>query len=217
VYTTESDNIGSIVIPNLILLLSEAAAGSSLRGKDCANMKKDSRISAADRALFRKSVKNIRRLNHDRVVPEPKGRRPVPQQRLRDDLQVREDMLSEAFDPAELETGEELLFARPGVQHMVVKKLRRGQFSVGAELDLHGMTVSMAREALSRFLRDSRAARRRCVRIIHGKGRSSPHGRGILKRKVNAWLQQRDEVLAFCSARPVDGGTGAVYVLLKRD
>lgn len=180
-------------------------------------MKKDSHISAADKALFRKSVKNIRRLNHDRVIPEQKRRRPVPQQRLRDDLQVREDMLSDTFDPAELETGEELLFARPGIQHMVFKKLRRGQFSIAAELDLHGMTVPLAREALAQFLRDSRASRHRCVRIIHGKGLSSPHGQAVLKGRVNAWLRQRDEVLAFCSARPVDGGTGAVYVLLKYD
>jgi len=180
-------------------------------------MKDDPKISADDKALFRKSVKNIRRLNQDRITPAKQRRRPVPHQTLNDEIQVREDMLSEAFDPAELETGDELLYARPGIQHAVFKKLRRGQFSISAELDLHGMTVSLARQALSKFLQECQIKRSRCVRIIHGKGLSSPYGRAVLKTKVNAWLQQRNEVLAFCSARPVDGGTGAIYVLLKRN
>jgi DNA-nicking Smr family endonuclease len=125
-------------------------------------------------------------------------------------------MLSENYDPAEVETGEELLFIRPGIQHGVLTKLRRGQFSIKAELDLHGMVVRVAQVEIAAFLRNCQNRNIRCARIIHGKGYGSWQKQPILKNKLNKWLQQRDEVLAFCSARPVDGGTGAVYVLLKR-
>lgn len=173
----------------------------------------DRPISDNERALFREAVKDVRPLRADRR--EPGGRRPapVPRQREQDDAQVLRDMLSDAVDPAELETGEELLFARPGLQHGVLRKLRRGQFSIEAELDLHGLTAAEAREALAGFLN---ARPGRCVRIIHGKGNSSAGRLPVLKGKVNHWLRQRQEVLAFCSARPVDGGTGALYVLLGR-
>jgi len=176
-------------------------------------MSRDRPISSNERALFREAVKDVRPLRADR--PEPDGPKPppVPRQRERDDAQVLKDMLSDAVDPAELETGEELVFARPGLQHSVLRKLRRGQFSVEAELDLHGMTVVEARQALAEFLQ---ARPGRCVRIIHGKGNSSAGRLPVLKGKVNHWLRQRREVLAFCSARPVDGGTGALYVLLAR-
>jgi DNA-nicking Smr family endonuclease len=124
-------------------------------------------------------------------------------------------MLSDALDPAELETGEELLYCRPGMQHNVMRKLRRGQYSVEAELDLHGMRVAEARQVLSDFLRHSLDSGIKTIRIIHGKGNGSLNKQPVLKGKVNHWLRQRVEVLAFCSARPVDGGTGAIYVLLK--
>jgi len=114
------------------------------------------------------------------------------------------------------ETGEELLHVRPGLQQTVIRKLRRGQYAIEAELDLHGATVTQAREAVDEFLGAARERGKRCVRIIHGKGHSSVGKMPVLKGKVNSWLRQKDEVLAFCSARPNDGGTGAVYVLLKR-
>ncbi|MEZ5671388.1 MAG: Smr/MutS family protein [Thiotrichaceae bacterium] len=90
-----------------------------------------------------------------------------------------------------------------------------GQFSISAELDLHGLIVSQAREAVVDFLHYCRDRSLRCVRIVHGKGYGSWQKQPILKGKLNHWLRQRDEVLAFCPARGVDGGTGAVYVLLK--
>ena len=128
---------------------------------------------------------------------------------------MRGEMLSGDFELSELETGDELWFARPGLQHQVLRKLRRGRTSVGAELDLHGMIVAEAHQAVDGFIRRVREANIRCVRIIHGKGNGSLHQRPILKGKVDVWLRRRDEVLAFASARPEDGGTGAVYVLLK--
>ena len=170
-----------------------------------------------DRGLFRKTVGEVRRLaTNGRVTPWRRRPRPVPRQRLADDAQVRMDMLAD--DPEfveEVETGDELLFSRSGVQHSVLRKLRRGQYAVDAELDLHGMVVSEARMALSAFLADCRASGARCVRIIHGKGLSSPGGKPVLKSRLNGWLQRCDDVVAFSSARPVDGGTGAAYVLLR--
>ena len=178
-------------------------------------MRHKPKVSSEDAALFRAEVGTVKPLVHDRH-PTPK-RRPKPRarQRLRDEQQVLTDLLSDEYEPAELETGEELLFARPGLQHGVLRKLRRGQFSVGAQLDLHGMTVAVARVALGEFLHDCRRNASRCVRIIHGKGRGSSHKGPVLKGKVNKWLMQRDEVLAFCSTPRTDGGTGAIYVLLK--
>ena len=165
---------------------------------------------------FRKSVGPIRRIKQDRVSPHRKRRRPLPAQTRRDEQEVIASLLSDSDDIPDVETGEELLFARPGLQHSVMRKLRRGQYVIESELDLHGHTVAEAREALSHFFADACTLRKRCVRVIHGKGNSSAGKLPILKGKVNNWLRQKKEVLAFCSARRNDGGTGAVYVLLRQ-
>ncbi|MGQ0658294.1 MAG: Smr/MutS family protein, partial [Chromatiales bacterium] len=141
---------------------------------------------------------------------------PIPVQRLLDEREVLREMASGHFDNAEIETGEELLYFRPGVRHTVFRRLRRGQFAIEGELDLHGLTVAEAKETLLKFLHDARGAGRRCVRIVHGKGLRSRGQEPVLKGKVNHWLRQLDTVLAFCSTRAVDGGTGALYVLLRR-
>ena len=174
------------------------------------------KISDDDAALFRDSVGDIKPLDSDTVKHESKRPGPYPRQRQRDDEQVKIDMMSDHLDIDEVETGDELLFVRKGLQHKTVKRLRRGEFAIDAELDLHGQTVDEARQLLANFIPACQAAGKRCVRIIHGKGHGSFQKKPVLKNKVNMWLQQRDDVLAFCSARPNDGGTGAVYVLLKR-
>ena len=166
--------------------------------------------------LFRKAVGKIRPVKQDKIHPKPKRRKPVPEQTLRDQREVMDSLLSDEYEPAEVETGDELLYTRPGLQHSVIRKLRRGQYAIEAELDLHGATVVQAREAVNTFLKNAREQDKRVVRIIHGKGNSSEGKLPVLKGKVNSWLRQKDEVLAFCSARQNDGGTGAVYVLLKR-
>lgn len=171
---------------------------------------------ADDTALFRDSVKGVKPLPQDRAAPYRRRTRPIPRQSLADDARVLEEMLVPDHDPAEIETGEELCYAREGVQHGLMRRLRRGQYAIAAELDLHGMTVVEARAALGQFLAACQATHKRCVRIIHGKGLSSPDRKPVLKSRVNAWLQHTDDVLAFCSARPSDGGTGAVYVLLRK-
>lgn len=167
-------------------------------------------------ALFRRTVQGTRRLDQDRLGPFRRRIPPVPQQRERDAREVIASLLSDGPETMEVETGEELWFSRPGLSHTTLRKLRRGQYAIEAELDLHGQTVEEAREQVASFLRETSDEGRRCVRIVHGKGLSSLARIPILKNKVNGWLRQKEEVLAFCSARPADGGTGAVYVLLRR-
>lgn len=169
-----------------------------------------------DIALFRQAMKDVRPLDYDGIEPLRKRPRPIPKQRLADEQQVLLDMMSDEFPVDEVENGEELLFLRDGVQQNLIRKMRRGQLSVEDGLDLHGYTVEEARAALADFLHRAQARDLRCVRIVHGKGHGSFQKKPVLKNKVNAWLRQRDEVLAFTSTPPHDGGTGAVYVLIRR-
>ncbi len=175
-----------------------------------------SSVSQADRRLFREWVGPVKRLTPERRPGSRPRPAPVPRFRQADDRSVLVDALADAWEPTDLETGDELWFARAGLQRRLLQKLRRGRFVVQAEYDLHGLGATEARRALAAFLDRARRQGWRCVRIIHGKGLRSRHGRPVLKSRIGYWLRQRDEVLAFCSARPVDGGTGALYVLLKR-
>jgi DNA-nicking Smr family endonuclease len=169
-----------------------------------------------DVALFRDAVGPVTPLPHQRIAPSPNRPKPHPQQTLQDQQQVLRESLYDEPHPLDVQTGDELSFLRPGLQYRLLRKLRRGHFSVGAELDLHGMTVPLAQSELTTFLKEARAKGVRCVRVVHGKGMRSRQGRPVLKLNLDRWLRLRDEVIAFSSARPVDGGTGAVYVLLKR-
>ena len=177
-------------------------------------MNKHAKLSPEDRILFRETVGPVRPVHHDRMEHR---QRPPPEPRLShdDERQVIDELLSWPVEPDELDTGEELYYRRDGIQNKVLRKLRRGQYRVSAVLDLHGMNVATARQALLEFLHDAKREHMTCVRIIHGKGLRSRHKGPVIKTKVNAWLRQRDDILAFCSARPVDGGTGAIYVLLR--
>jgi DNA-nicking Smr family endonuclease len=166
--------------------------------------------------MFKEAVHGVRVLNQDKVLPNAKPPRPIPRQTRRDEKDVLDNLLSDGPAAFETETGEELVHFRSGIQKSVLRKLRRGEYTINAELDLHGHTVDEARAALSAFLTEACRSRQTCVRIIHGKGLGSPGKKPVLKQKVLHWLRQRDEVLALCSARPVDGGSGAAYVLLKK-
>jgi DNA-nicking Smr family endonuclease len=179
-------------------------------------MAESQEIAPEDRELFRQSVGEVVPVKQDRV-PSPLSRpAPVPAKTHADEQAVMTALALGDFEPEELHSGDTIQFKRPGVQERVFQKLRRGQFSIEAELDLHGMTLDAARQALAQFLATARGERQRCVRIIHGKGRGSPDGRPIIKIRLQGWLQQRNEVLAYCSARARDGGTGAVYALIKK-
>jgi DNA-nicking Smr family endonuclease len=127
---------------------------------------------------------------------------------------LRESLLPPE-DESLLATGEELSFRRPHVTEATLLKLRRGHFVVDAETDLHGLNAADAKVLLRQFIAESIARRMTCVRVIHGKGRRSGPRGPVLKHMVNHWLQRFDAVLAFGSARAVDGGSGAVYVLLR--
>jgi DNA-nicking Smr family endonuclease len=181
-------------------------------------MKKRAAQPAADDGdLFEKLFSNVTRLpDHGRVIHARPPRRPIPVQRLRDEQAALADSLSDhiAWDIGN-ETGEELVYLRNGLAPQTVKKLRRGHWVIQDELDLHGLTSIEARALLVEFLNACLRSGARCVRIIHGKGLRSKNREPVLKTKVANWLMQRDEVLAFCQARQVDGGGGAVVVLLK--
>ncbi len=172
-----------------------------------------------DTALFRAAMDDVRPLR-DRQKAELRRRRPppIPGQRHADDRAVLRELAYAEQTPGSLgaELGEALAYAKPGLQRRTLRRLRRGEFSVMAELDLHGQTVDSARRLVADFLAECHQRHLGCVRIIHGKGKRSSNDGPVLKGQVDRWLRLRDDVLAFCSARPVDGGTGALYVLLRR-
>jgi DNA-nicking Smr family endonuclease len=162
-----------------------------------------------DDNAFRAAMDDVQPIRASRPEPYRRKRRPEPL-----NLPVGDEEDEQLADLA-IETGPFLEFRRPGIQNRVFHDLQRGVIEAQSTLDLHGLRVREARTALLRFLGQSTAARRRCVRIIHGKGRTSDGQQPVLKQKTNQWLRQRDEVLAFVSAPRWDGGTGAVYVLLS--
>jgi DNA-nicking Smr family endonuclease len=166
--------------------------------------------------LFREAVRDVKPLPSD-DVPVANRRRPEPRARFsRADRHavLLESMTEDPADP-ELAAGDELVYRRAGVPMSVLRKLRRGQYRVQAEIDLHGLTVVEAKQALRQFLANALDRQIRCVRIVHGKGLRSGHRGPVLKGAVSAVLRRLGAVVAYVSARQVDGGTGAVYVLLS--
>jgi DNA-nicking Smr family endonuclease len=113
-----------------------------------------------------------------------------------------------------LDTDEALSYRRTGISQEVIRKLRRGHWSLQGQIDLHGLRSDEARVALGQFLREAHKIGWRCVRVVHGKGLGSPGKTPVLKAKTQRWLVQKNEVLAFVQARPSDGGAGALIVLL---
>ena len=179
-------------------------------------MPKRGHITDEDRELFRRAAGEVRRVEDDRAPPVQTGRTPRIRDRARSERSSGSRELAESEWTSDVGPGDVLSFARGGVQRRETDRLRRGRFKVEADLDLHGRIVTDAVAALDHFLEDSRRRGRRCVRIIHGKGFGSRSGLPIMKAHVDRWLRARSEVLAFCSATPPDGGTGALYVLLRR-
>jgi DNA-nicking Smr family endonuclease len=176
----------------------------------------DLAVGDPDAQLFRQAVRDVRRLPGGATPLTARKRRPQPLARFsRADRHavLFESLNGEAGDPY-LAGGDELVYHRPGLQASVLKKLRRGQYRVQAEIDLHGLTVAEAKQALREFLATALDRQLRCVRIIHGKGLRSGHRGPVLKAVVSSVLRRVKPVVAYVSARQVDGGTGAVYVLL---
>jgi DNA-nicking Smr family endonuclease len=167
-----------------------------------------------DAELFREAVRGVRPLGSQSTPPRTPRVRPRARFARADRAAVlRESLDPDAADP-QLASGDELIYHRPQVQAAVLKRLRRGEYRVQREIDLHGLTVAEAKQALRQFLIEALEQHLRCVRIIHGKGLRSGHRGPVLKAAVSHVLRRTGAVLAFVSARPVDGGTGALYVLL---
>jgi DNA-nicking Smr family endonuclease len=162
--------------------------------------------------LFRDAMQGVRplkgggRAHHGRPAPSPR-----PRQKEADDAAVLREMLDGPLP----DIGEELSYRGDGLQDAAFRRLQRGAFHIDSELDLHGMRANEAKLATGRFLNAAVDHGARCVRIIHGKGLRSKGDGPVLKQRLDGWLRQRGEVLAFCSARREHGGTGAVYVLLR--
>ncbi len=167
-----------------------------------------------DATLFRALVGPVRELAPSDEAPSPSPPPAEASQFARDEAAVRTELLDHAFDPASIEVGEEIHYLKPGQPARVLKRLRRGQFSVRAELDLHQMTAAVAREAIRAFLAEAIRHRESCVRIVHGKGLGSSARGPVLKGLTEQILRRHGDVIAFSSALPAQGGTGAVLVLL---
>ncbi|SMG45786.1 Smr/MutS family protein [Paraburkholderia susongensis] len=187
------------------------------REREQAVAKAAQREAAADADLFRREIGEVAPLAAPaRATPSRNPPPPLPVQTRLDEEAVLQEAISDEFDPEVLlDTDETLSYCRPGVSRDVVRKLRRGDWIVQAQIDLHGMRREEAREALAEFIRESVKRGLRCLRVIHGKGLGSIGKEPVLKGKVRAWLVQKSEVIAFCQARPHDGGAGAVVVLLQ--
>ena len=168
-----------------------------------------------DEQSFEQMLDGVKTLSTDRVVHNTPKPRPVPKQANRDNQKVMQELLVSPTEHEEMQPGDSLAYMQPGIQKQVFRKLKKGHYSIEAELDLHGLTRDEAQQQLSVFVSEAQEHGVRCVRIIHGKGYGSSNKGPVIKPLVNQWLRRRAEILAFCSARPADGGTGAVYVLIK--
>ncbi|MFN4005806.1 MAG: Smr/MutS family protein [Hylemonella sp.] len=175
------------------------------------------RAARAEQTLFRQAVGPVQPLRaQERALPQPRKPAPLPRQRQRDEAAVLAEALSDEFDASTLlDTDEHLSYRRAGIGPDVTRKLRRGHWAIQAQIDLHGLRREQAREQLARFIREAQQQGLRCVRVVHGKGLGSPGKTPVLKGRVQGWLAQKKEVLAFVQARPAEGGAGALVVLLQ--
>jgi DNA-nicking Smr family endonuclease len=179
--------------------------------------KESERRAHADRTLFARAAGEVNPIRgHRRVDLAPEQPPPIAVQQQLDDQRVLREAISDEFDASTLlDIDDALSFRRPGIGTDVTRKLRKGEWSLQGEIDLHGLRREEAREALTAFIRDAHRRGWRCVRVVHGKGLGSPGKTPVLKSKVQSWLIQKNEVLAFVQARGDEGGAGALVVLLK--
>ena len=178
---------------------------------------KAQREAAAERQLFSRSIGPVTRLRTRNLMDSaPAPTPPLPLQHWLDEERVLRESISDDFDVSTLlDTDDQLSFRRPGIGTEITHRLRAGHWSIQSQLDLHGLRTDEAREALGQFIRHAHKIGLRCVRVVHGKGLGSPGKAPVLKSRVQRWLVQKKEVLAFVQARPMDGGAGALLVLLQ--
>lgn len=167
-------------------------------------------------ALFRSAIGAVTPLKKP-AAPPPATPRPKPRARMaeQDDQAARGEFARLLRDSNPLEAGDTASYRSDTLPARMFQRLKRGQYSVQDELDLHGATVAQADAMLRQFLQEAHAHDYGCVRIIHGKGLQSDGGAPVLKNLVDRLLRLRNDVLAFHSAPAGQGGTGAVLVLLS--
>ena len=171
----------------------------------------------ADKKLFETAMRDVHTLAPSNLIQQNTPK-PPPRaiQKERDAQAVLHESLSDELDLNWLlDSDDTLSYRTQGVARDALDKLRRGQWVIQAQIDLHGLRTDPAREAVSAFMQQCVKKNLRCVRIIHGKGLGSVGKIPVLKEKVKRWLVQKQEVLAFCQASPRDGGAGALLVLLQ--
>lgn len=168
-------------------------------------------VAPEDAALFRDAIGEVRRIEAEAAVPE----RPRPEPEARRFAQDEAEALVESRSPGtETGDGELVAWRKPSLDERVLRQLKRGEFSISDEIDLHHLRAAEAEALLKRFLNEARGGFHPCVRIVHGKGLRS-EGAPVLKQIVDRVLRQRGDVIAFASAPQGQGGSGAVLVLLE--
>ncbi len=174
------------------------------------------RKRAAEKDLFTRAIGATEPLRRKAAVPlAPEPPAPIPFQHQLDEQRVLRESLSDEFDVTTLlDVDDAMSFRRPGIGTEITARLRKGDWSIQAQVDLHGLRSDEAREALGGFIRHAHKQGLRCVRVVHGKGLGSPGKQPVLKTKTQRWLIQKNEVIAFVQAKPAEGGAGALVVLL---
>lgn len=207
-------------LSDLKLIKEEIATKAQRAAAVAAQQAQRAKRLAAQRNLFQTAVGKVeplaaphraQRASLKQAPPEP-----VARQQMLDDAAALQEAISDEVDITSLlETDAQLSFRRHGVGQDVIERLRKGHWSIQRQIDLHGLRTDEARVALTGFIREAHRHGMRCVRVIHGKGHGSPGKNPVLKNKVHRWLVQKGEVIAFVQAPPVQGGAGAVLVLLQ--
>lgn len=203
-------------LAELKLIKRQIEAQALQQAQQAAEQARVQKQAASEKNLFIRAAGAVQPLPDKRRVLLKKER-PLPtvMQHQQDEKAVLIEAISDEFDVGTLLDVDELLsFRRPGIGSDVTRKLRRGDWSIQRQLDLHGLRRDEARERLSFFIREAHKHGIRCVRVVHGKGLGSPGKAPVLKSRVHSWLVQKNEVLAFVQAKPADGGAGALVVLL---
>ncbi len=203
-------------LAELKLVKREIEAQALRRALRVAELARSRQQAASEKDLFVRAAGAVQPLpDQRRVLLKKEPPAPQAMQYLRDEKAVLIEAISDEFDAGTLlDTDDLLSFRQPGIGPDVTRKLRRGDWAIQRQIDLHGMRRDEARERLSIFIREAHKQGIRCVRVVHGKGLGSPGKAPVLKSRVHSWLVQKQEVLAFVQAKPADGGAGALVVLL---
>lgn len=175
------------------------------------------KIDSEDESLFRRAMSDIQPLDHEVRAADPIRVTPRARNAGQDERETLRESMAADFDEHEIDNADNLRFHRASVGKRTMRKLARGKFAIQDQLDLHGMTLAETQVILQNFITDACLRGYTCVRIVHGKGLGSGERGPVIKRKVASLLRRWQPVLAFVSTRQVDGGTGALYVLLEPD